>query len=160
MFTITHEGTKTTSIKSMQQTYLYATFTVSTRYAASCAIRYTVIRSTLLAQPECCNAVLEEILTLVYKRTAWARNHPTHQVFSAEDSRQKTKKMKSVGPVTSWIVKWKVNCEIGLTGKLSFQFVVLALIAAACAAPQQNPQDVQIVRYDVNNAGIDSYNFA
>ncbi|KAJ8732074.1 hypothetical protein PYW08_014804 [Mythimna loreyi] len=39
-------------------------------------------------------------------------------------------------------------------------FVVLALIAAACAAPQQNPQDVQIVRYDVNNGGIDSYNFA
>ncbi|KAJ0179911.1 hypothetical protein K1T71_004502 [Dendrolimus kikuchii] len=28
-----------------------------------------------------------------------------------------------------------------------------------CAAPQI-PQDVQIVRYDVNNAGIDSYNFA
>ncbi|CAK1604167.1 unnamed protein product [Parnassius mnemosyne] len=39
-----------------------------------------------------------------------------------------------------------------------FQFVVLAVIAAATAAPQ-NPQDVQIVRYDTNN-GLDSYSFA
>uniref|UniRef100_A0A2A4ITS3 Cuticle protein n=1 Tax=Heliothis virescens TaxID=7102 RepID=A0A2A4ITS3_HELVI len=38
-------------------------------------------------------------------------------------------------------------------------FVVLALVAAACAAPQ-NQQDVQILRYDVNNAGLDSYSFA
>ncbi|CAH0627175.1 unnamed protein product [Chrysodeixis includens] len=38
-------------------------------------------------------------------------------------------------------------------------FVVLALVAAACAAPQSQ-QDVQIVRYDVNNAGLDSYSFA
>ncbi|XP_075971006.1 uncharacterized protein LOC142973253 [Anticarsia gemmatalis] len=40
------------------------------------------------------------------------------------------------------------------------RFVIFALIAAAWAAPQQNPQDVQIVRYDVNNAGLDSYSFA
>ncbi|XP_047020582.1 cuticle protein 19-like [Helicoverpa zea] len=39
------------------------------------------------------------------------------------------------------------------------RFVVLALVTAACAAPQ-NQQDVQIVRYDVNNAGLDSYSFA
>lgn len=42
---------------------------------------------------------------------------------------------------------------------LLFQYVVLALVAAAMAAPQ-NQQDVQIVRYDVNNAGLDSYSFA
>lgn len=40
-----------------------------------------------------------------------------------------------------------------------FQLAVFFLMAAACAAPQ-NPQDVQIVRYDVNNGGLDSYNFA
>lgn len=40
-----------------------------------------------------------------------------------------------------------------------FQFVVLALIAAAYAAPQ-NLQDVQIVRYDSDNAGLGAYNFA
>ncbi|CAG4937496.1 unnamed protein product [Colias eurytheme] len=38
-------------------------------------------------------------------------------------------------------------------------FVVFALVAAVSCAPQ-NPQDVQILRYDVNNAGLDSYNFA
>ncbi|CAG5040089.1 unnamed protein product [Parnassius apollo] len=37
-------------------------------------------------------------------------------------------------------------------------FVILAVIAAVTAAPQ-NPQDVQIVRYDTNN-GLDSYSFA
>ncbi|XP_049866009.1 endocuticle structural protein SgAbd-6-like [Pectinophora gossypiella] len=37
--------------------------------------------------------------------------------------------------------------------------VVFALIAAAWAAPQ-NPQDVQILRYDINNGGLDGYNFA
>ncbi|CAB3243647.1 unnamed protein product [Arctia plantaginis] len=39
-------------------------------------------------------------------------------------------------------------------------FVFFALIAAAYAAPLLNPQDVQIVRYDVNNGGLDSYSFA
>ncbi|KAL0840401.1 hypothetical protein ABMA28_015658 [Loxostege sticticalis] len=38
--------------------------------------------------------------------------------------------------------------------------VVLALVAAALAAPQQNPQDVQILRYELNNGNPDSYNFA
>ncbi|XP_026729894.1 cuticle protein CP14.6-like isoform X1 [Trichoplusia ni] len=87
----------------------------------------------LTGPDECCNAALEEILTLVYKRTVGTRNHPTHPLFSEEDSRKKKTKMKL--------------------------FVVLALVAAACAAPQ-NPQDVQILRYDVNNAGLDSYSFA
>lgn len=39
-----------------------------------------------------------------------------------------------------------------------FQFVFLALVAAACAAPQN--QDVQIVRYDSDNTGLGAYNFA
>ncbi|CAH0407732.1 unnamed protein product [Chilo suppressalis] len=39
------------------------------------------------------------------------------------------------------------------------RFVVLVFVAVACAAPQ-NPQDVQILRYDINNGGLDSYNFA
>ncbi|XP_045493006.1 uncharacterized protein LOC123692315 [Colias croceus] len=39
------------------------------------------------------------------------------------------------------------------------RLVVFALVAAVSCAPQ-NPQDVQILRYDVNNAGLDSYNFA
>ncbi|XP_026328282.1 uncharacterized protein LOC113236435 [Hyposmocoma kahamanoa] len=39
------------------------------------------------------------------------------------------------------------------------RFVVFVLVAATMAAPQ-NQQDVQIVRYDVNNAGLDSYSFA
>lgn len=43
---------------------------------------------------------------------------------------------------------------------LLFQFVVLALVAVASAAPQQYPQDVQIVRYDVNTGGPDGYNYA
>ncbi|XP_072940653.1 uncharacterized protein [Epargyreus clarus] len=38
-------------------------------------------------------------------------------------------------------------------------FVALAFLAAVSAAPQ-NPQDVQILRYDLNNAGLDSYSFA
>ncbi|CAH0727795.1 unnamed protein product, partial [Brenthis ino] len=38
-------------------------------------------------------------------------------------------------------------------------FLVLVFAAAASAAPQ-NYQDVQILRYDVNNSGLDSYNFA
>ncbi|XP_046960503.1 endocuticle structural glycoprotein SgAbd-5-like [Vanessa cardui] len=38
-------------------------------------------------------------------------------------------------------------------------FVVLALVSAVAAAPQ-NPQDVQIVRYDTSNGGLDGYNFA
>nr|NP_001299568.1 endocuticle structural glycoprotein SgAbd-5-like precursor [Papilio xuthus]BAM18044.1 cuticular protein PxutCPR30 [Papilio xuthus] len=38
-------------------------------------------------------------------------------------------------------------------------FVALAIIAVATAAPQ-NPQDVQILRYESNNAGLDAYNFA
>ncbi|CAH2107392.1 unnamed protein product [Euphydryas editha] len=40
-----------------------------------------------------------------------------------------------------------------------FQFIVLVLVAAVYAAPQ-NPQDVQILRYDTNNDGLGSYNFA
>lgn len=43
--------------------------------------------------------------------------------------------------------------------KMFFQFVVLALAAAVCAAPQ-NPQDVQILRYDTNNDGLGAYSFA
>ncbi|KAI5631977.1 insect cuticle protein domain-containing protein [Phthorimaea operculella] len=39
-------------------------------------------------------------------------------------------------------------------------FVVLALVAVASAAPQLNPQDVQIVRYDIDNGSPDGYNFA
>lgn len=42
---------------------------------------------------------------------------------------------------------------------LLLQFVVLALVAATMAAPQ-NQQDVQILRYDINNSGLDSYSFA
>ncbi|KAL4706508.1 hypothetical protein ACJJTC_015706 [Scirpophaga incertulas] len=38
-------------------------------------------------------------------------------------------------------------------------FVVLTIVAVACAAPQ-NPQDVEILRYDINNGGLDAYNFA
>ncbi|RVE46301.1 hypothetical protein evm_009020 [Chilo suppressalis] len=38
--------------------------------------------------------------------------------------------------------------------------VVLSVVAALCAgAPQQNPQDVQILRYD-SNVEPDGYNFA
>lgn len=55
--------------------------------------------------------------------------------------------------VKSEIVNW-------INGRIFFQFIVLALVAAAYAAPQQNPQDVQLLRYDVNNAGLDSYSFA
>lgn len=41
-----------------------------------------------------------------------------------------------------------------------FQLVVLGLIAAAAAAPQlHSSQDVQILRYDINNSGLDAYNF-
>ncbi|XP_023949118.2 larval cuticle protein LCP-30 [Bicyclus anynana] len=36
--------------------------------------------------------------------------------------------------------------------------LVIFLVAAASAAPQ-NRQDAQILRYDSNNAGLDSYNF-
>ncbi|XP_028158521.1 cuticle protein CP14.6-like [Ostrinia nubilalis] len=39
-------------------------------------------------------------------------------------------------------------------------FVVFALVAAALAAPQQYPQDVQVVRYELNNGSPDAYNFA
>ncbi|XP_068630305.1 endocuticle structural glycoprotein SgAbd-5-like [Battus philenor] len=38
-------------------------------------------------------------------------------------------------------------------------FVVLVIVAAATGAPQ-SPQDVQIVRYESNNAGLDAYSFA
>ncbi|CAH4019051.1 endocuticle structural glycoprotein ABD-5-like [Pieris brassicae] len=38
-------------------------------------------------------------------------------------------------------------------------FVVLALVAAASCAPQ-NLQDVQILRYDSDNAGLGSYGYA
>ncbi|CAH2075267.1 unnamed protein product, partial [Iphiclides podalirius] len=37
--------------------------------------------------------------------------------------------------------------------------MMFAVIAAASAAPQ-NPQDVQIVRYESDNAGLNSYSFA
>ncbi|KAG6448619.1 hypothetical protein O3G_MSEX005610 [Manduca sexta] len=37
--------------------------------------------------------------------------------------------------------------------------VVLALVAAASAAPQ-NLQDVQVLRYETDNVGPESYNFA
>ncbi|XP_037874910.1 endocuticle structural glycoprotein SgAbd-5 [Bombyx mori] len=38
-------------------------------------------------------------------------------------------------------------------------FVIVALVAVASAAPQ-NPQDVQILRYDSNNDGLNAYDFA
>ncbi|XP_045764468.1 uncharacterized protein LOC123866809 [Maniola jurtina] len=38
------------------------------------------------------------------------------------------------------------------------RLLVLFLVSAVSAAPQ-NPQDVQILRYESNNAGLDSYNF-
>ncbi|XP_061377854.1 endocuticle structural glycoprotein ABD-5-like [Danaus plexippus] len=38
-------------------------------------------------------------------------------------------------------------------------FLVLTLVAVASAAPQ-NPQDVQILRYDSDNSGLGSYSFA
>ncbi|CAK1553615.1 unnamed protein product [Leptosia nina] len=41
----------------------------------------------------------------------------------------------------------------------SLMFVILALVASVSCAPQ-NPQDVQIVRYDSDNSGLGSYSFA
>ncbi|XP_064292106.1 endocuticle structural glycoprotein SgAbd-5-like [Plodia interpunctella] len=39
--------------------------------------------------------------------------------------------------------------------------LLAGLIALAAAAPQaQSPQDVQILRYDINNSGLDSHDFA
>lgn len=57
---------------------------------------------------------------------------------------------------------FSVNVNVNQCNALQvlFQFVVLALTAVALAAPQQNPQDTQIIRYDVNNGGLDSYSFA
>ncbi|XP_073951410.1 uncharacterized protein [Choristoneura fumiferana] len=39
------------------------------------------------------------------------------------------------------------------------RLVIFALVAAACAAPQ-NQNDVQIVRYDSDNSGLGAYSFA
>ncbi|KAI8428861.1 hypothetical protein MSG28_007505 [Choristoneura fumiferana] len=39
------------------------------------------------------------------------------------------------------------------------KLVIFALVAAACAAPQ-NQNDVQIVRYDSDNSGLGAYSFA
>lgn len=56
-----------------------------------------------------------------------------------------------------------MNCEDSVFKILLissfFQFVILGFVAFASAAPQ-NPEDVQILRYEVNNAGLDAYNFA
>ncbi|KAM3962334.1 endocuticle structural glycoprotein SgAbd-5-like [Aphomia sociella] len=39
------------------------------------------------------------------------------------------------------------------------KFLVLVIVAVGAAAPQ-NPQDVQIVRYDIDNSGLGAYNYA
>ncbi|XP_060801110.1 uncharacterized protein LOC106131585 [Amyelois transitella] len=41
------------------------------------------------------------------------------------------------------------------------RLVLACVLALAVAAPQaQNPQDVQILRYDINNSGLDTHDFA
>ncbi|XP_031769556.2 endocuticle structural protein SgAbd-6-like [Galleria mellonella] len=38
-------------------------------------------------------------------------------------------------------------------------FLVLVFVAVGAAAPQ-NPQDVQILRYDIDNTGLEAYSYA
>lgn len=107
--------------------------------------------------------VLEETKPLVYIRGSFRHVIiPQSKCTSRKIVARYNKKMKLVSTYLQCSeVKWSDTCSKDLDHimGLLLQFVVLALVAATMAAPQ-NQQDVQILRYDINNSGLDSYSFA
>ncbi|CAG9785101.1 unnamed protein product [Diatraea saccharalis] len=48
----------------------------------------------------------------------------------------------------------------GQTQKHCNDLAILALVAAVAAAPQSNPEEIQILRYESDNDGLGTYHFA